>query len=119
MTAAQKTNAEDRAAEKRIAKLASEADVEVVLVELFRESAVAATRGLRKWNRGRTEPSKMTIEATKEARQLAERVEQILVRIGRTTEAERFFTEMETRLAAADLGEGPQPILCPGCARAV
>lgn len=86
-------------------------DPDDAILEMFQEASVAAARGLRKWNRSGGEPSRQTIDGVKEARQLAIVAGDILRTRGSATEAERFFAQMATRISAANLGEGPQPVV--------
>lgn len=100
---------------------------DAVLV-MFREATLSATRGLRALNKpkkqGQTdeeyaEASRRLLDTVREARQLAGAAAEVLKAQGRAAEAGTFFAEMETRLAAASLGEGPQPIHCPHCGGAL
>ena len=85
-------------------------DPDDVTLELFKEASLAALRGYRKANRQRGEPNRQQIEASKEARQLAEVCRDIIRARGAATEARRFFTEMASRITAANLEEGPRPV---------
>lgn len=112
-------------------------DPDKVILELFQEAALAATRGLRQLNRIETrraeaqqegdttteervrEASRQLIETVRETRQLATVAGDILKARGSSAEATEFFAEMEARFTEANLGEGLVPIHCAGCGGAV
>lgn len=86
-------------------------DPDDVTMELFKEAGKAALRGYRKLNRtGKSEHVRQVIEASKEARQLAEVCRDIIRARGQAAESERVFAEMARRISAAGLVEGPRPV---------
>lgn len=126
MALARKKLEENRAADKAISEELTDPG-DAVLV-MFREATLSATRGLRLLNKpkkdGQTdeeyrEASRRLLDTVREARQLAAAAAEVLKAQGRASEAGSFFAEMETRLAAAGVGEGPAPYHCPHCGGAV
>lgn len=79
----------------------------------FAELHVAMTVHLaalvRKEKRAGLNPKREITDRIREYRQLTEVLVDHERNRGNATEAERFFAEMETRLATANLGEGLQP----------
>lgn len=109
-TAARAQKAANQAKDEEIRDKAAK-DPDDAILEMFTEASVAAARGLRKWNRTGGEPTRQTIDAVKEARQLAVVAGDILRARGSATEAERFFAGLASRLSEANLGEGPSPVV--------
>ena len=107
VTQANATRAANREQESEID--ASE-DPDDVTLELFKEASKAALRGYRKLNKKGGEPSRQQLEASKEARQLADVCRDIIRARGAATAAEHFFAEVARRITKANLAEGPQPV---------
>jgi hypothetical protein len=105
----------NQATDKALGDSAESGDVDDVLIQLFREASLAAARGLRKWNAKRGEPSKLTIEATREARQLAIVASDILKARGRDAEAGEWFADLETHLASGGVSTGGVSYHCTRC----
>jgi len=116
--AARAAQDKNRASDARIVEAAQDSPDDAIL-ELFTEASRAAARGLRKWNQRGGEPSRQTIEATREARQLAISAAEILRSRGRSEEAESFFAEMEARISKTNMGKGMQPFHCTRCGTSV
>lgn len=107
--------AEREATSAELERLAHD-DPSAVIRVLFKESALAATEMYRRFNRsGRKDGARDLIDASREARQLADRLLALIEAEGSAAEAEQFLATVQARVEALAprLADTAQPLVAP------
>lgn len=81
-------------------------DPQLVLVRVHDKLTRGTNRLVDKWGRSKDYPQRTLVEVMSELRQTAQAVAEYRRSIGSSSESERFFATVETRLAEAHLEEG-------------